>query len=136
MTRNYPLVSANFWGKIFGTKANYIIAETEFQEGEGEEEENDTGKESLADKIDSAAEGDEDENASDADRDEPPSSQWKAPPVIPKEESKTGTNKKTYFVCNTRKFTMNKVTTKNLYLPRLISQTDRWMGHILSCAKL
>ena len=27
-------------GKIFGTQADYIIAEGEFREGEGEEEEN------------------------------------------------------------------------------------------------
>ena len=26
-------------GKIFGTRANYIVAECEYQEGEGEEEE-------------------------------------------------------------------------------------------------
>ena len=28
-----------FVGKLFGTEANYIVAEAEYQEGEGEEEE-------------------------------------------------------------------------------------------------
>ena len=31
-------------GKVFGTEANYIVAETEFQEGEGEEEEEEEEK--------------------------------------------------------------------------------------------
>ena len=29
-----------------------------------------------------------------------PKSTWKPPPVIPKEEPRTGANKKIYFVCN------------------------------------
>ena len=33
---------------------------------------------------------------------EPPKSLWKPPPVVPKEDNKTGANKKTYFVCNER----------------------------------
>lgn len=32
------VLSSIFVGKVFGTKANYIIAECEYQEGEGEEE--------------------------------------------------------------------------------------------------
>lgn len=28
-----------FWGKILGTQSNYLVAEVEFREGEGEEEE-------------------------------------------------------------------------------------------------
>lgn len=42
------------------------------------------------------------EQGSEEEKDEPPKSQWKPPPVIPKEEPKTGANKKTYFVCNQR----------------------------------
>lgn len=33
-----------------------------------------------------------------------PKPDWKPPPTIPKEPNKTGTNKKTFFVCNERKF--------------------------------
>ena len=43
-----------------------------------------------------------DEEGSEDERDEPPKSQWKPPPRVPKEEAKAGANKKTYFVCNQR----------------------------------
>lgn len=33
-----PLSLPLLVGKVFGTKANYVIAECEYQEGEGEEE--------------------------------------------------------------------------------------------------
>lgn len=104
MTIDEPVVSARFWGKIFGTRANYIVAEAEFQEGEGEEEEKNENRE------EESAEGAEDEadldnDSSESEKDEPPKSQWKPPPVVPKEELKTGANKKTYFVCNNRKYT-------------------------------
>lgn len=36
---NYPLQTCRFWGKIFGTEKNYIVAEVEYREGEEEEEE-------------------------------------------------------------------------------------------------
>ena len=39
LTQEQSLISARFWGKILGTQANYIVAEVEFQEGHGEEEE-------------------------------------------------------------------------------------------------
>lgn len=39
LTETQPVSSARFWGKIFGIEKNYIIAELEFREGEGEEEE-------------------------------------------------------------------------------------------------
>lgn len=41
-----------------------------------------------------------DEEGEEQEKDEPPKSQWKPPPVIPKEENRTGANKKSYFVCN------------------------------------
>lgn len=34
-----PLLKIRFWGKLFGTEQNYIVAEVEYTEGEGEEEE-------------------------------------------------------------------------------------------------
>jgi len=84
-------------GKLFGTAANYIVAEAEFQEGEGEEEEEEGGG-----GEDGGGEGEGEDEGSEEERDEPPKSQWKPPPVVPKEEAKTGVNKKTYFVCNQR----------------------------------
>ena len=106
LTRNEPLVSVRFWGKIFGTNANYIIAEAEYQEGEGEEDELEGDEkvedESTGSQADLQREGSED-LGSEVEKDEPPISQWKPPPVVPKEEPKTGVNKKTYFVCNNRK---------------------------------
>ena len=104
LTQKEPVVSARFWGKIFGTEANYIVAEVEYQEGEGEEEEEE-GEAGLAEGDDEGAgNGDEDEGEdSEETKDELPKSQWKAPPVTPKEDPKSGTNKRTYFVCNNRK---------------------------------
>ena len=46
-------------------------------------------------------EGDEDEEQ---EEDDTPKPAWKPPPVTPKEEARTGANKKTYFVCNERRF--------------------------------
>lgn len=36
----------------------------------------------------------------DVEEDDVPQAEFKAAPVIPKEDSRTGCNKKTYFVCN------------------------------------
>jgi len=36
---SYPIEHCRFWGKIYGTQQNYIVAEVDFREGEGEEEE-------------------------------------------------------------------------------------------------
>ena len=36
----------------------------------------------------------------DAEEDDTPKPDFKPPPVIPREENRTGVNKKTYFVCN------------------------------------
>lgn len=98
-----PIISVRFWGKVFGTKANYIIADAEYQEGEGEGED-----EKEENREEESAEGGDDEaeldnESSENEKDEPPKSQWKPPPVVPKEEPKTGANKKSYFVCNNRK---------------------------------
>lgn len=91
---SYPLTSVRFWGKIFGTKANYIIAEVEFNEGEGEEEE--------AEEEEGEAEEPQDEEGEDgpSEEDELPKAQWKPPPVIPREDHHSGTNTKVFFVCN------------------------------------
>ena len=41
-----------------------------------------------------------------AEEDDTPKPDYKPPPVVPREENKTGPNKKTYFVCNDRKFNL------------------------------
>ena len=38
LSRDQPVETVRFWGKLFGTEANYIVAEVEFKDGEGEEE--------------------------------------------------------------------------------------------------
>lgn len=35
--------------------------------------------------------------------DDTPKPDWKPPPEVPREENRSGSNKKTYFVCNDRK---------------------------------
>ena len=86
-------------GKLFGTEADYLVAEAEFQEGAGEEEEEAEGE---GGGEEGGGEGEGEDGGSEEEKDEPPKSQWKPPPVVPKEEPKTGANKKTYFVCNQR----------------------------------
>ena len=49
LTKSEPLASVRFWGKIFGTNANYIIAEAEYQEGEGEQKEEEEDEEEEED---------------------------------------------------------------------------------------
>ncbi|KAI6659246.1 hypothetical protein LOD99_14919 [Oopsacas minuta] len=56
-----------------------------------EEQAPDTGDQETADK---------DEDATEDKEEAPPKPNYKPPPVIPKEEFGTGTNKKVYFVCN------------------------------------
>ncbi|XP_072499227.1 radial spoke head protein 4 homolog A [Notamacropus eugenii] len=87
LTDTQPIQTCRFWGKILGLEMNYIVAEVEFREGEDEEE-------IEEEDIIEGSEIDEDEE------DGLPKSSYKGPQVIPKEESRTGTNKYTYFVCN------------------------------------
>ena len=101
LTQTQPLLSSRFWGKVFGTKRDYLVVETEFQEGEGEDEGEGSETGEGGDK-DEEEEDEGDDLGSEAEKDEPPQSQWKPPPTVPKEEAKTGANKKTYFVCNNR----------------------------------
>lgn len=94
------LGTIRFWGKIFGLEKNYIIAEGEFREGEGEEEENEEEEEEAQEEEPSK------DDLTDNENDEPledaniPKSTWKPPPEVPKEEFRSGVNKKVYFVCN------------------------------------
>jgi len=93
LTEQFPLATCRFWGKIQGTKENYIIAETQFREGEDEPEEDEEEEENNEEEE----EDKDEENEEDA----LPKSVWKAVPPIPNEDRGTGVNKFVYFVCNT-----------------------------------
>lgn len=94
---NHPLQHVRFWGKIFGTEQNYYVAEVEYREGEEDEEEEEEAEEAHEEET---TEKDIDEEDEDAEIDDTPKPDYKPPPVIKKEENRTGANKKTYFVCN------------------------------------
>ncbi|KAG8510945.1 Radial spoke head protein 4A [Galemys pyrenaicus] len=92
LTDTHPIQKCRFWGKILGIEMNYIVAELEFREGEDEEE---VEEEDVAEERDNG-----DSEADEDDEDALPRSFHKTPQAIPKEESRTGTNKYVYFVCN------------------------------------
>ncbi|XP_067992952.1 radial spoke head protein 6 homolog A-like isoform X2 [Melanerpes formicivorus] len=91
-----PIQICRFWGKILGLEMNYIIAEVQCQEGEEQE----TEEEEVTEEEDKEVGEVEDEDEETEKEDKPPESTYKPPPVIPKEENGTGTNKYVYFVCN------------------------------------
>lgn len=95
---NHPLQHVRFWGKLYGTEQNYVVAEVEYREGEDEEEEEEEAEETQEeDTTEKDGDGEEDE---DAEVDDTPKPEFKPPPVVPKEDNRTGANKKVYFVCN------------------------------------
>uniref|UniRef100_A0A8D2KZL6 Radial spoke head component 4A n=1 Tax=Varanus komodoensis TaxID=61221 RepID=A0A8D2KZL6_VARKO len=98
LVTTHPIQTCRFWGKILGIEANYIVAEIEFREGEEEEEAEE--EEILEEGLKEGSEMREDEEDEDEEKDEPPKPNYKPPPVIPKEENRSGTNKFTYFVCS------------------------------------
>ena len=83
----HTLQNVRFWGKIFGTVKNYIVAEVEYREGDEEEEAEEKVQE-------------EEEEEEKSEEEDLPKADYKLPPTIPREENGTGCNKKTYFVCN------------------------------------
>ncbi|PIK38778.1 putative radial spoke head protein 4-like A-like [Apostichopus japonicus] len=95
---NYPLQTCRFWGKIYGTELNYIVAEVEYREGEEEEEEEE--EENEAEDVDLDKEEEGEGEGEEQEEDDTPKPDFKPPPVIPREDNRTGTNKKTFFVCN------------------------------------
>jgi len=98
LTDNHPLQHVRFWGKIFGTEQNYIVAEVEYREGDEEEEEEEEAEEAAEE--DTTEKDNEDEEDEETEEDDTPKPDYKPPPVIPKEDNRTGANKKVYFVCN------------------------------------
>ncbi|XP_018591753.2 radial spoke head protein 4 homolog A-like [Scleropages formosus] len=89
-----PLQRCRFWGKILGSESNYFVAEGEFQEGGGEEdetaEEEARKSEHRVDDLEAVAEHTVNLLQKSAD---------KSMPVVPMEDKGTGANKYTYFVC-------------------------------------
>ncbi|XP_055991569.1 radial spoke head protein 6 homolog A [Sorex fumeus] len=100
LVEQQPVHTCRFWGKILGLRRSYLVAEVEFREGEDEEVEEEVEETQEGGEV---AEGhDEDEGEEDEDKvpDVLPKSTWKPPPVVPREESRSGANKYLYFVCN------------------------------------
>lgn len=93
-----PLQTVRFWGKIFGIENNYYIAEVDYREGELEEEED---EEEGKDEDDNKEKEDEKEEDDENEEDEVPKPDWKPPPVIPREEYKSGANKFIYYIMTT-----------------------------------
>lgn len=93
LTEIHPLETCRFWGKIQGTKKNYIVAQASFREGADEEEAEEEAQEAEEENIEGEGEGEDEE-------DKLPESKWQPPMKIPNEERGTGTNKFTFFVCN------------------------------------
>ncbi|EGD80968.1 hypothetical protein PTSG_01550 [Salpingoeca rosetta] len=94
LAEQQPLKSVTFWGKIFGTEQDYIIAEAEYREGEEPQPEEEERPDEQPETPD---EGEEDEENGVTPL---PKSTYKPPPDLPTEEYGAGTNKKVYFVCN------------------------------------
>ncbi|KAM6154389.1 radial spoke head protein 6 homolog A [Erethizon dorsatum] len=96
LVEQQPVHTCRFWGKILGLRRSYLVAEVEFREGEEEE-----GEELLevAEALEPPAGEEEGEEDEEKVVDTVPKPQWKPPPVVPKEESRTGANKYLYFVC-------------------------------------
>nr|XP_035139487.2 radial spoke head protein 6 homolog A isoform X1 [Callithrix jacchus] len=101
LVEQHPIHTCRFWGKILGINRSYLVAEVEFREGEEEVEEEEEvdevmeGTEVLEAHGEEEGEGDEEKAL-----DFIPKPMWNPPPVIPKEESRSGANKYLYFVCN------------------------------------
>ena len=93
LTEIHPLETCRFWGKIQGTKANYIVAQATFREGADEQEEEEEAQEDEEENVEGEGEGEDEE-------DKLPESKWQPPMKIPSEERGSGTNKFTFFVCN------------------------------------
>nr|CAD7575243.1 unnamed protein product [Timema californicum] len=109
LSQSQPVEKVRFWGRILGTKKNYIIAESEFTEEE-------LGRRAMeADLVSESNPGPENndkgadvvelEGGSEVRKPPPklppiPQSVYKPPREIPPEKIGIGANKKVYFVCN------------------------------------
>ncbi|MBN3313023.1 RSH4A protein, partial [Atractosteus spatula] len=94
-----PLQRCRFWGRILGTEGSYLVAEGEYREGE-EEEEEEGAEEGEEEQREGEGREEEDDAEGQEEIDPLPKSTYKPPPVVPKEENRTGANKFSYFVCS------------------------------------
>nr|XP_046172941.1 radial spoke head protein 6 homolog A isoform X2 [Oncorhynchus gorbuscha]XP_046172942.1 radial spoke head protein 6 homolog A isoform X2 [Oncorhynchus gorbuscha] len=93
LVNSQPLARCRLWGKILGTEGNYLVAEGEYRdEEEGINEE-------TAEDAEGEPRDDDEETEVVEEFDTLPRSTFKPPPVVPKEDNRTGVNKFTYFVC-------------------------------------
>ncbi|CAG5004318.1 unnamed protein product [Parnassius apollo] len=117
-----PVATVRFFGKIFGTKANYYVAETDLtieeldrrirefdmkdMPGEGEGLDEERVQEQGEEHKDILGEGEEEAQAQKPKEPVPPKlppiplSTWQPKPTIPVERPGQGVNKKVYWVCN------------------------------------
>ncbi|OAF71425.1 Radial spoke head protein 6 A [Intoshia linei] len=98
----HPIINVRFWGKILGTVNNYIIVEAEYREGEEEEEEEDeNAKNQNANNLEAEVNDETAEENEEANEfDQLPKSDYKPPVDVPREDPRSGVNKKIYYVCN------------------------------------
>uniref|UniRef100_A0A8C7NB99 Radial spoke head 6 homolog A n=1 Tax=Oncorhynchus kisutch TaxID=8019 RepID=A0A8C7NB99_ONCKI len=89
LVNSQPLARCRLWGKILGTEGNYLVAEGEYRDEE----------EGIDEETAEDAEGEPQDDDEEAEIDTLPRSTFKPPPVVPKEDNRTGVNKFTYFVC-------------------------------------
>ncbi|PSN47031.1 Radial spoke head protein 4 A, partial [Blattella germanica] len=98
LKQNQPITKMRFWGKIFGLTKNYNVVETE-EEGGGEP----ATEPEPEEKVEGEEEENKEEGAGDAKfvpKAKIPETTFKPPPVVPREASGEGVNKKVFFVCN------------------------------------
>ncbi|XP_036272236.1 radial spoke head protein 6 homolog A isoform X1 [Pipistrellus kuhlii] len=102
LVEQQPIHTCRFWGKVLGLRRSYLVAEVEFREGEEEVEEEEVEELMEGADLTTEAHGEEEGGEEDEEKaaDVLPKLQWRPPPVIPREESRSGANKYLYFVCN------------------------------------
>uniref|UniRef100_A0A8C5EHC9 Radial spoke head protein 6 homolog A-like n=2 Tax=Gouania willdenowi TaxID=441366 RepID=A0A8C5EHC9_GOUWI len=88
------LLCCRLWGKILGTRSSYIVAEAECREGLEEEEQ------SAESTLEQEERHDDTKEKHVNEKDPLPQTNFKPPPVVPKEAIGTGANKFVYYVCN------------------------------------
>ncbi|XP_066559845.1 radial spoke head protein 6 homolog A [Amia ocellicauda] len=98
-----PLQRCRLWGKVLGTHGSYLVAEVEYREGEeeeAEEEEDEGGNREEEEREGSEARVDQEDGEGQEEMDPLPKSSYRPPPVVPREQNGSGTNKFCYFVCS------------------------------------
>ncbi|KAM5236401.1 radial spoke head protein 6 homolog A [Ctenodactylus gundi] len=100
LVEQQPVHTCRFWGKVLGVGGSYLVAEVELREGEEEAEEEEEELPEGAEASEARAGEEEREEEEERAEEAVPKPQWRPPPVVPREESRTGANKYLYFVCS------------------------------------